>query len=259
LIYRFLGWTPPSFAHLPLILSPSGGKLSKRNAEDLGIPVTVRQFREAGYEPEALINFLAFLGWNPGTERELFTLDELAEVFSLDRVGSSGVQLDVDKLNWFNEQYIRSFPADELVRRARPFLDEAGIDAGRIYLIRVAGLMQERISFIKDLADSCRYFFEDPSDYDEQGLKKRWKDDSAGLLVAYAQKLQALDDFTAEAVEETLRAIAEEREVGAGRLIHPTRLAVSGVSFGPSLFHMMEVIGKEACIRRIQRAAEVLG
>jgi glutamyl-tRNA synthetase len=259
LIYRFLGWTPPSFAHLPLILSPSGGKLSKRNAEDLGIPVTVRQFREAGYEPEALINFLAFLGWNPGTERELFTLDELAEVFSLDRVGSSGVQLDVVKLNWFNEQYIRSFPTDELVRRARPFLDEAGIDAGRIYLIRVAGLMQERISFIKDLADSCRYFFEDPSDYDEQGLKKRWKDDSAGLLVAYAQKLQALDDFTAEAVEETLRAIAEEREVGAGRLIHPTRLAVSGVSFGPSLFHMMEVIGKDACIRRIQRAAEVLG
>lgn len=259
LIYQFLGWTPPAFAHLPLILSPSGGKLSKRNADELGIPVTVRQFRDAGYEPEALINFLALLGWNPGTERELFTLEELAEVFSLDRVGSSGVQLDVDKLNWFNEQYIRSFAADELVRRARPYLDEAGIDADPSYLIRVAGLMQERISFVKELADSCRYFFEDPSDYDEQGLKKRWKGDSAELLGVYAQKLQALDDFTADSVEEVLRGIAEEREVGAGRIIHPTRLAVSGVSFGPSLFHMMEVIGKEACIRRIQKAADELG
>lgn len=259
LLYQFLGWKPPAFAHLPLILSPRGGKLSKRSAEALGIPVTVKQFREAGYEPEALINFLAFLGWNPGNERELYTLDELAEVFSLDRVGSSGVQLDIEKLNWYNEQYIRSFSTEELARRARPFIDEAGIDADEAYLTRVAALMQERISLVKDLAKSCRYFFEDPAAYDEQGLKKRWKDDSAGLLASYAQELQALDEFSPEAVEEALRGIADEREVGAGRIIHPSRLAVSGVSSGPSLFHMMEVIGRDACIRRIRRAVEVLG
>ena len=258
-LYQAFGWEPPVFAHLPLLLSPSGGKLSKRNAETLGLPVTVSQYREAGYEPEALINWLAFLGWNPGTEKEIFSIEELSDVFSLERVGSHGVQLDIDKLKWYNEQYIRSFSTEELIRRARPYLDQAGIDADEAYLGRVAELMQERISLVKDLATECPYFFADPSAYEEQGVKKRWKTDAADLLTHYAQRLDALDLLTAESAEEMLRSIAAERDVGAGRIIHPARLAVSGLSFGPSLFHMMEVLGKQTCIRRIKQATAVLG
>lgn len=258
LLYQFFGWHAPEMAHLPLIMSPSGGKLSKRNADDLGIPVSVRQYRDEGYEPEALINFLAFLGWNPGTEQEIFSLDELVEAFSLDRVGSSGVQFNLDKLRWYNEQYLRSFSPEDLVKRARPQLQELnGVDEE--YLVEVAGLMQDRITFSGELAASSRYFFEDPQEYEEAGVKKRWKDDSAELLRAYADRLEELETFDAETTEETLRALAEERDCGAGRIIHPTRLAVSGVSFGPSLFHMMEVLGRETCIRRMRRAADRLG
>ncbi len=259
LLYRFLGWDPPQMAHLPLIMSPSGGKLSKRDAEELGIPVTVAQYRDAGYEPEALINYLAFLGWNPGTEREIFSLDELVEAFSFDRVGSSGVQFNLDKLNWYNEQYVRSFSVDELLKRARPHLDERGIVAEDAYLRDVAVLMQDRITFVKDLAESCDYFFEDPETYEEKGVKKRWKADSAELLCAYADRLEAADGFDADRAEAVLRTLADERGAGAGRIIHPTRLAVSGVSFGPSLFHMMEVLGKDVCLRRMRRAAQELG
>ena len=259
LLYRFFGWTTPRFAHLPLILSPSGGKLSKRNADELGIPVNVQQYREAGYEPEALVNFLAFLGWNPGTEQELFTLDELVEAFRIERVGSSGVQFNLDKLNWYNEQYIRRFSVDDLVRRAAPYFERAGLHADAEYLAEVATLMQDRITFVKDLAETCTYFFADPAEYDEAGVKKRWKDDSAELLTEYGRRLEEDEAFTAESVEQILRDLAEDRGAGAGRIIHPTRLAVSGVSFGPSLFHMMEVIGRTACVRRMRRAVEVLG
>lgn len=259
LLYRFLGWDPPEMAHLPLIMSPSGGKLSKRNADEMGIPVSVRQYREAGYEPEALINFLAFLGWNPGTEQEIFSLEELVEAFSLDRVGSSGVQFNLDKLKWYNEQYVRSFSVDELLERAWPYFEEAGIEADDAYLRQVVALMQDRITFTKDLAETCGYFFDDPAEYEKAGVQKRWKDDSAELLKAYADRLEASDRLDADHAEEVLRELADERGAGAGRIIHPTRLAVSGVSFGPSLFHMMEVVGKEACLRRMRRAAEKLG
>ncbi len=259
LLYRFFGWKAPEFAHLPLLLSPSGGKLSKRSADDLGIPVNVRQYRESGYEPEALINFLAFLGWNPGTEQELFRLDELVEAFSVDRIGSSGVQLDLDKLKWYNEQYVRSFSLVELLRRAQPYFAARGLQPEDERLIQVAGLMQERISFAKDLAETCTYFFDDPTEYDESGVKKRWKEDSAELLTDYARRLEGLDDFGAKSAEDELRTLADERGVGAGRIIHPARLALSGVAFGPSLFHMMEVLGRETCLRRMKRAVETLG
>lgn len=259
LLYRFFGWTAPDFAHLPLILSPSGGKLSKRSAADLGIPVNVRQYREAGYEPEALINFLAFLGWNPGTEQEIFELDDLVETFRIERVGSSGVQFNLEKLNWFNEQFIRRFSVRDLVARAKPHFLAAGIEADDAYLMRVTGLMQERITFVKELTEACPYFFQDPEAYEEAGVKKRWKTDSAELLTEFANRLEDDESFDAESIEHVLRDIAEEREAGAGRIIHPARLAVSGVSFGPSLFHMMEVIGREACVRRMRRAATELG
>jgi len=259
LLYRYLGWEMPQMAHLPLILSPKGGKLSKRNAEELGIPVLVRQYRELGYEPEALVNYLAFLGWNPGTEQEVFTLEELIEAFSLDRVRPAAVQFSLDKLQWYNQQFIRRMSVEELARKAMPYLKKHGIEADEAYVQKVAALMQERITFVEELATFCRFFYEDPTTYEEKGGQKRWKANSAELVRAYADRLEQLKEFTAETAEQALRELAEERGVKAAEIIHPTRLAISGLSFGPSLFEMMEVIGKEACVRRLRRAAEVLG
>jgi glutamyl-tRNA synthetase len=259
LLYAYLGWEPPRMAHLPLILSPNGGKLSKRNAEKMGIPVNVRQYREAGYEPDALVNFLAFLGWNPGTEEELFTLDELVEAFSLERVGSSGTQFNIEKLDWYNGQYLRRRSPEELAREARPHVEAAGYSSEPAYLQQVAALMQERISFAKDLATEADYFFREPETYEEAGVKKRWKEDSPALLSAYADRLERLGGFDAASAEEQLRELAEAREAGAGRIIHPVRLALSGRTAGPGLFEMMEVLGREVVVRRLRRAVEVLG
>ena len=259
LLYRYLQWEPPAMAHLPLILSPQGGKLSKRDAEELDIPVWVKEYRETGYEPEALLNFLAFLGWNPGDERELFSVEELIETFSIDRVGSSGVQFDRDKLDWFNQKHIQQMEPAELARRARPHLEERGYEADDEYLEEVAGLVQDRIEFVSEMATENGFFFEAPASYNEKGVKKRWKDDSAELLRTYADRLEEADDFTAQTVEQVLRDLADEHDVGAGRIIHPTRLAVSGRHFGPSLFAMMDVLGKDRCLRRMRRATEVLG
>ena len=266
LLYRAFGWEPPEMAHMPLIMNPGGkGKLSKRHAATLGLPVTVEQCREAGYEPEAVVNFLALLGWNPGDDRELFTLDEMTELFSLDRVSGGGVQFDVNKLNWFNQQHVRRFSVDQLLERGEPYVREnvrawkAGFFKGETRRRQIAALMQPRITFAKDLSEAGGYFFEDPAAYDEGAVKKRWKEDSAELLSVYADGLEAASDFDAARAEAMLRALAEEQGAGAGRIIHPVRLAVSGVPGGPSLFDMMEVLGREACVRRIRKAVEVLG
>jgi len=259
LLYQAFGWEPPTMAHLPLILSPNGGKLSKRNAEKMGIPVNVRQYREEGYEPAALINFLAMLGWNPGNEREVFELDQLVDAFSIDRVGSSGVQFNLDKLRWFNQQHLRKMPVRDILERVRPDLTRAGFTPADDYLLRVIELMRERISFIGDLVSQCRYFFEDPQEYDSKGLKKRWKKDSSELLLEYADRLEKLQVMDHAAAEETLRDLAELTGIGAGRIIHPARLAVSGVSAGPGLFDLMELLGNDVCVRRLRRAANGLG
>jgi glutamyl-tRNA synthetase len=259
LLYQYLGWEMPQMAHLPLILSPKGGKLSKRNAEALGIPVLVHQYRDLGYEPAALVNYLAFLGWNPGTEQEVFTLEELIEAFSLERVRPSGVQFSLDKLQWYNQQFIRRLSVEELARKAMPYLEKHGLKAEETYVQRVAALMQERITFVEELATFCRFFYEDPETYEPQGVQKHWKPYSAELVRAYATRLEQLSDFNAETAERALRTLAEERGVKAAEIIHPTRLAISGLTFGPSLFAMMEVIGQEACVRRLRRAAERLG
>ncbi len=262
LLYEAFGWAPPAMAHLPLILSPDGGKLSKRDADQLGLPVFVKDYRQAGCEPEALVNFLAFLGWNPGTEQEVFSLEGLAEAFSLERVGAGGVQFDRDKLRWYNQQHLKRLDPKTLANRARSSLEEQGYDPSDTYLRAVAALMQDRLTFARELAEEHGFFFEDPSEYEEKGVKKRWKGDSADLLRAYADRLEALEEaepFDAETTEQVLRALADARNCGAGRIIHPTRLAVSGRSYGPSLFDMMAVLGRERCLRRLRRAAEVLG
>ena len=262
LMYEALGWDPPTFAHLPLIMSPDGsrgGKLSKRDADRLGIPVYVTDYREAGYEPDGLLNFLALLGWNPGTEQELFDLEEMVEAFSLDRVGSSGVQFDLDKLRWVNEHYIRALSVTELAERARPVVDAEGYEVSDERLEEICVLVQERVQVAPEVVTENRYFFEDPDGYEEEGVEKRWTDDSAALLLAYADRLEALDGFDADNLETVLRDLADEKDVGAGAIIHPARLAVSGRSYGPGVFGLMAAVGKEACLRRMRRAAEVLG
>lgn len=258
LLYRALGYAPPAFAHLPLILAPTGGKLSKRNADKLGIPVNVRDYRAAGYEPEALINWLAFLGWNPGDEREMFSLDELAEAFSVERIGSSGVQLSMDKLQWFNGQHLRAMEPAEIAARGRQSVVEAHGEVDAERLEAVTALIRERLTLARDLADAG-YFFEDPTEYDPKGLKKRWKDDSARLVSLYADRAEALDEWTEASTEAAMRDLAEAEEAGFGRVIHPVRLAVTGTSAGAGMFETLVLVGQEATVRRLRRAAEALG
>ena len=257
LLYEALGHAPPRFAHLPLIMSPTGGKLSKRSAERLGIPVNVRQYREAGYEPEAVVNFLALLGWNPGTDQERFTLDELAEAFSVDRIGTSGAQFSLDKLTWFNGQVLRDLDAEEIAERARPAVEarHGRQPEGRIEA--AAELLRERIDRASDLADAD-YLFGDVESYDETGLKKRWKDDSAALVAAYADRLEGEEAFTVESTEAAMRQLAEDEGAGFGRVIHPVRLATTGVTSGAGMFETLVAIGRETVIERLRRAAREL-
>ena len=258
LMYRALGWEAPRLAHLPLILSPTGGKLSKRSADRLGIPVSVVQYREAGFEPEAVVNFLALLGWNPGTEQELFTLDELIAAFDVERIGKSGVQFAMDKLEWFNGQHLRRLSAEQIAERARPAVQAAVGPVDDAALVEAAGLMRERLTRASDLAEAT-YLFQDPQSFDEAGLKKRWKDDSAALVATYADRLEADADFSVESTEAVMRQLAEDEGAGFGRIVHPVRLAATGTSVGAGLFETLVVIGKEATVRRLRHAASVLG
>lgn len=258
LLYKAFGWEPPVTAHLPLIMSPTGGKLSKRNADKMGIPVNVRQYKEAGYEPEAVINFLAMLGWNPGTEQEIFSLDELVEAFSADRIGSSGVQFNLDKLKWYNEQYLRGFSVAELRKRVRPYLNEAGMAVDDAKLDAMLQMMQERMSFAHDLVTEAGYFFTDPPTYDEKAVKKRWKADTPALLNVCIEQIEQAGTFNAAVLEEMVHKVAETQEVGMGKLMSPLRIALSGVAGGPSLYDMMAVLGKETCLRRLKSAIVIL-
>ena len=254
LLYEAFGWSAPQMAHLPLILSPSGGKLSKRKAETAGVPVSVQQYREAGYEPEALVNFLALLGWSPGDDRELLALRELEGAFSTDGIQKAGAKLDLDKLAWFNAHYLRQKSDADLAAAARPAAEEMGFSPSDDELQSVARLLRERVTFAREIAEQGRYFFEDPSTYEPAGLKKRWKDDSADLVAAYAEKVEALGTFDAESLEAELRSLAEERGAGAGRIIHPVRLAASGTTQGPSLFDLLVGLGRETVVRRLKAA-----
>jgi glutamyl-tRNA synthetase len=258
IMYRAFGWEVPKLAHLPLILSPKGGKLSKRDAEEMGIPVFVNEYEDAGFEPEALVNYLALLGWHPGDDQELFSLDELVEAFSLDRVGSSGTQFDADKLRWINEQHLRQKPTAEILERVRAVADAEGYEASDEKLEEIIDLTLDRVQMAHEIVTENRYFFEDPDEYEKAGVEKRWKENSGDLLLAYADRLEEVDTFDTDTVEEELRDLADEHDVGAGAVIHPSRLAVSGRSYGPGVFGLLVGVGKEACIRRMRTAVERL-
>ncbi len=260
LLYQKFGWTPPAMAHLPLILSPSGGKLSKRNAEKEGIPVSVRQYVEAGYEPEALINFLALLGWSPGDDRERFTLPELVEAFSVERVGSSGVQFDLEKLKWHNAQFIRTLPADEIGRRLGPELYRLGRTLDPATVVEAAELMRDRITFVADVVRDAPFLFDPPSGYDADLVARRWKGDATnGLLLSLAERFGSVPtEWNPSGIEDALKEIAGDLGVKQGELMMPLRIALSGTGAGPSVVGMLALLGRNESVHRIRDAVERL-
>ncbi len=254
LLYQYFGWEIPKFAHLPLLLNADKSKLSKRQGD-----VAVEDYRTKGYLKEALVNFVAFLGWNPGGEREIFSLDDLVREFSVERVGKAGAVFNVEKLNWMNQQHIKIQSDADLLSLVKPLIEEKGWKSfSDEYLMHVIGLMKERVVVVNDFVNSCNYFYEDPISYDDTSRTKNWKPESSAQIVRLAEKFKLMEAFDATSIESALRATAEEFQVGAGKLIHPLRLALSGVSHGPSLFHMAEVLGKKIVLRRISAAIEKL-
>ena len=262
LLYEAFGWEHPKFAHLPLILKPSGkGKLSKRDGDQLGFPVFPMQFnnngemckgyREDGYFPEAFINMLALLGWNPGTEQEIFSMDELIKEFTIERVGKSGSRFDPDKTKWFNHQYILKKSAEDVAELFRKDLDARGVDYSKIDVVRICELMKERISFIHEMWDETRFFFETPTQFDEKFKKKSCKEDTAEVLETLITILDKCPDFKPETTEGAVKAWIEGNEWGFGKVMSPFRLAVVGEGKGPSVFDMIEVIGKDETLKRI--------
>ncbi len=262
LLYEAFGWEHPKFAHLPLILKPSGkGKLSKRDGDQLGFPVFPMQFnnngemckgyREDGYFPEAFINMLALLGWNPGTEQEIFSMDELINEFTIERVGKSGSRFDPDKTKWFNHQYMLKKSAEEVAELFRADLDARGIDYSRVDLVRISELMKERIVFIHEMWDETRFFFETPTQFDEKFKKKSCKEDTAEVMKTLVTILEKCESFDPHTTEEAVKSWIESNEWGFGKVMSPFRLAIVGEGKGPSVFDMIEVIGKQETIKRI--------
>lgn len=260
LMYEYFGWEPPKMAHLPLIMSPSGGKLSKRKAESEGIPINTKDYIEQKFEPEALVNFLAYLGWSPGDDSELHTMDELIDLFSLDRVSKGGAVFDYKKLIWYNEHYLREKSADELYPRVKEIAKEHGIDPDEEYMKQIIPLMKDRVSKVEDFIIDGKFFFEDPEEYDEEATKK-WNEDSAELLNDYVGKIEQLDEdeFEAKMLKDKIKEVINAHDVGFGPLMMPLRVAVSGMGHGPDLTPTLELLGKQTTIDRINRAIETLG
>ncbi len=254
LLYRAFGWELPQFAHLPLLLNPDKSKLSKRQGD-----VAVEDYREKGYLKEALVNFIALLGWNPGDDREIFSLKELENEFTLGKVNKSGAVFNLEKLNWLNFQHLRNKPESEVLSMLKEHLSKSGVDRSQFsdeYLIEVISAMRERVSFVRDFTEKSPYFFKAPSDYDPSAMKKRWKPQSAAYLKELSERISKLENPGRVDYEEVLHQTAESLKVGNGQIIHPLRLAVSGMGEGPGLFDILSIIGKEETIRRINSAIE---
>ena len=264
LLYEAFGWDAPEFAHLPLIMKPTGkGKLSKRDGEKGGFPVFPLRwnesegYREAGYLPEAVINFLAFLGWNPGTEEELFGLEELIEAFELDRVNKSGARFDPEKTKWFNHQWLQRMPNATLALAFEQVLQGHGIDTTAYdseYIHKVVETIKERADFTADLWDLGSYFFIAPDSYNEKAAKKQFKEGTAAILGEVATLLKPIEAFESEAIESQIKAWITARELSFGKVMGPLRLSVVGDLKGPHLFDIIAMIGKEEVLDRIQHA-----
>jgi len=256
LLYEFFGWEKPQFAHLPLLLNPDRSKLSKRQGD-----VAVEEYREKGYLREALVNFVALLGWNPGDDREIFTLDELQREFSLERVNKSGAIFNIEKLNWLNFQHLRRKPDVEVLAMLKEHLSKSPLNTRNFddgYLLKVIAVMRDRVSFVREFLEKSPYFFEEPAEYDEATVRKRWKKESAGYLRAVSEEFAKLSNPQKPDYEAALQIVADRLKVGKGELIHPLRLAVSGKGEGPGLFDILYILGKDETLRRIALAIERL-
>ena len=266
LLYKAFGWeeTQPQFAHLPLLLKPTGGgKLSKRDGDKMGFPVfplfwtspttgeTAHGYREDGYFAEAFVNMLALLGWNPGTEQELFSMEELIAGFSLDRVSKSGARFQPDKAKWFNAQYMHHKSDAELAVLYQPILREHGIEVSDEVAGKVAGIMKERATFIGDLWDLTSYFFVAPTEYDEKQARKYWKGNNPAILAEVREVLAGIEDFSLENTEKIVHAWIESKGYGMGQVMNTLRLALVGAGKGPGMYDVTAFLGREECLKRI--------
>ena len=268
LLYKAFDWETPKFAHLPLILKPVGkGKLSKRDGDKLGFPVfplaytntetgaVSRGYKEDGYFPDAFINMLALLGWNPGTEQEIFSLEQLTQVFDLNRVSKSGAKFNPDKTNWFNQQYLQTKSDEELTALYLPILKEKEILTDPFFVQKVVSLIKERAVFVTDFWDLSSFFFVAPTTYDAKASKKNWKEGTPELMTDLIAVISTNDDFTSET---TIKEWITSKEIGFGKVMQPLRLSLVGALKGPHLFDIIELIGKEETIRRIKNAISTL-
>ena len=273
LLYRAFGWedTMPRFAHLPLLLKPEGkGKLSKRDGDRLGFPVFPLEwhdpktgevssgYRESGYFPEAVVNFLALLGWNPGTEQELFSLEELVEAFDISKCSKSGAKFDYQKGIWFNHEYILRKSNEEIADLFAPIVVNNGVDESMERIRTVVSLMKDRVSFVRELWDLCSFFFLPPTEYDEKTVRKRWKEYSAQQMTELAEVLEGIDDFSIEGQEPVVMKWVEDKGYKLGDIMNAFRLALVGIGKGPGMFDISAFLGKEETLRRLRRAVEVL-
>lgn len=268
MLYRAFGWEEPQFAHLPLLLKPSGkGKLSKRDGDKLGFPVfplfwphgeTARGYREEGYFPDAFVNMLALLGWNPGTEQEIFSMEELIAAFSLERVGKSGSRFDPDKAKWFNNYYMQLKSVAELAESFSGLLRGKGIQVSQERVVEVVSMVKERASFIHELWDQSDYFFIAPETFDEQVVKKRWKKESAGMMISLAEFLRETEPFTSAITEEKVKEWINKNGYGMGNVLNLFRLLMVGASRGPHLFDIIGWLGRDETIRRIEMGVDRL-
>ena len=268
LLYRSFGWDPPLFAHLPLLLKPDGkGKLSKRDGDKMGFPVfplfwpygeTSKGYREDGYYPDSFINMLALLGWNPGTEQELFSMDELINSFSIDRVGKSGSRFDPEKAKWFNHQYLQTKTNNQIAIEFREFLRARGYHVDIIRLESLVGMVKERVSFVKDIWEQTDFFFKAPEIYDQEVVKKRWKEDSSRLLMELRSLLEKATDFSASATEPVIKVWIEKNGYNTGEIINAFRLVIVGALRGPHIFDIISWIGKDETLKRIDTGVALL-
>ncbi len=267
LLYKYFGWEPPLFAHLPLLLKPDGnGKLSKRDGDRLGFPVFPLRwtdpktgevssgYRESGYLPDAFVNMLALLGWNPGTEQEIFSMDELVEAFSLERVGKSGSKFDPEKAKWFNHHYLSQLADEKVAELLEGILVEKGMSFEKDYLVNVAGLVKERAVLIPDLWEQSHFFFVAPETYDDKVKQKFWKPETPAMLQDLIAFFESHTDFSTENLDVSLKAYIQAKGLGMGQVMNTLRLVLVGVSFGPGVAAIAATLGKKEVIVRIQNA-----
>ncbi len=270
LLYKAFGWEAPEFAHLPLILKPIGnGKLSKRDGDKMGFPVFPLEwkteegissgYRETGYFPEAVINFLALLGWNDGTDQELFSLNELVEKFDLNRVHKAGAKFDPEKNKWFNHQYLQKQSDESLVNEFQKIVLEKTekCDFSFVEMTKIVGLIKERANFVSDFWELADYFFVAPTSYDEKAAKN-WKEEMPALMRQVIEILETIEDFTSLNIETILKDWMTINEIGMGKVMQPLRLSLVGALKGPHLFDIIELIGKEETVKRIEKAIQML-